>query len=177
MTKKKSEVSAAVKVARKKDSFDATVEITLTTGVRARLKPVAASLIDEAVATVELPEIPVWHNPDKGRDEANPNDPTYIRELGETDRKRGIAAIDTMIMVGVELIDGLPEDGKWLEQLKLLEKRGRLDLSGYDLESEIEKEFVYKRYFAMSAEDLAVLSQISSVKEEDITDAVKSFRS
>lgn len=166
--------SPAVEVA-KTLSLDSSVEVTLSTGYLVILKPVAASLIDEAVAGVKSPTIPTWFNEAKGRDEENPQDPAYLQRVEDYDRQRGLAAIDAMVMFGVELVDGVPDDD-WIKKLKFLEKHGRLDLKAYNLKDDFEAEFLFKRYVAMSAEDLAVLSQISGVNQEDVAEAIKSFR-
>jgi len=114
--------SAAVKVA-KEATLDATREVNLSTGVRAKLRPVATTLIDEVASRIKDPEVPMWHNPDKDRDEPNPNDPKYIAAKEEADRQRGIAVIDAVVMFGVELLDGVPDDG-WLGKLQYLETAG-----------------------------------------------------
>jgi len=172
---KQAEKRAAVDVAKSVKKVDASKEYMLATGYRVHLKPVAASLVDEVVGRIEEPQVPMWMNEDKGREEPNPAHPDYLKAVKETDRARGIAVIDAMVMFGIELIDGLPDDG-WIEKLRYLEKRGLLDLSAFDLDDPTDAEFVFKRYVAMSAEDLAVLSSLSGMNEEDVALAVKSFR-
>jgi len=117
----------------------------------------------------------MWHNPDKDRDEPNPNDPKYIAAKQEADRQRGIAAIDAVVMFGVELLDGVPDDG-WLGKLRYLEKRGLLDLESFDLDDPLDLEFLYKRYVAVSAQDIAYIMRTSGVREEDVEAAIRSFR-
>ncbi len=171
----KQEKSAAVKVAkRKKPSSE---EVELATGVRARLVPVSASLIDEVVAEVKMPEVPIWENPEKGRKEPNPEDPTYLEESAKAERLRGVAAIDAMILFGVELIDGVPDADDWLNKLQFLEKRGKISLAEYDLKDELDKEFLYKKFIAVSSDDLIMLSTMSGISEGDIAQAADGFRS
>ncbi len=171
----KQEKSAAVKVAkRRKPSSE---EVELATGVRARLVPISASLIDEVVAEVKLPEIPTWTNPDKGREEPNPDDPIYLEELARAERNRGVAAIDAMVLFGVELLDGVPDDDSWLTKLQFLEKRGKLSLDEYDLKDEMDREFLYKKFIAVSSDDLLMLSTMSGISEGDIAQATEGFRS
>jgi len=150
--------------------------VTLSTGVRAYVRPVAASLIDEVTARIRDPDVPTWHNPDKDRDEPNPNDPAYLRGLEDANRQRGIAAIDALVMFGVDLVDGLPEDDSWLAKLRYLEKRGHLDLSSYDMDDQTDLEFLFKRFVAVASPDIALISMRSGVQGEAVAQAARSFR-
>lgn len=167
----------AVDVAKKRSGDgEADKPTTLSTGVRAILRPVTVSLIDEVTARIEDPPIPMWHNPDKDREEENPADPAYHRALEEAARLRGLAAIDAMILFGVELVDGLPDDGAWLKNLRYLERLGHIDLSGFDLSDDLDQEFLYKRYAAVGKHDLERLSEKSGQDREDVDRAVATFR-
>lgn len=145
-------------------------------GVRLQLVPVSASLIDEVTSRIKDPEIPIWHNAEKDRDEPNPADPTYIRKLEETGRLRGVAAMDAMIMFGVELPDGLPEDESWLKKLKFMEKRGLLSLDGYDITDDMDKEFLFKRMVAVSGGLITKISELSGISGEEVERAKDSFQ-
>jgi len=149
--------------------------VTLSTGVRARIVPVAATLLEEVAARIPAPEVPVWHNPDKDRDEPNPLHPRYIEAEAKANRDRGLAAIDAMVMFGVELVDGLPDDDGWLDKLKFLEKKGLLSLDDYDVSDPVDKEFLYKRFIAVASADLALISRRSGITPEEIARAAGSF--
>ena len=151
--------------------------VTLPGDVRAKLVPVPASLIDEVTSRIKKPRVPMWHNPDKDRDEPNPNDPDYLDQVEKYDRDRGLAAIDAMIMFGAEMIDGLPEDDTWLKKLKYLEKRNQIDLSEYDLEDPFDLEFLYKRFIGIDALTLQKIGDLSGVSPEEIESAERSFPS
>ena len=177
MTKKSNNTNPAVEVAKDKElSSGREVIVDLTGGVRARLVPVPASLIDEVTSRIVEPEIPMWHNPDKERDEPNPSDPKYLKEVADITRKRGLAAIDAFALFGVELIDGMPEDDGWLKKLRYMEKRGLIDLSPFDLDDPLDKEFVYKRYVAVDATVLSKVSRLSGISQDEVTAAERSFR-
>ena len=75
-------------------------EITLSTGDKAILKPVTASLIDAVTSRIEDPKPPMWHNESKGIDEPNPSHPDYLAAVDDANRRRGIAAMDAMVMFG-----------------------------------------------------------------------------
>lgn len=171
-------VSPAVETAKYLEQRDRDIDsVVLPSGDRIKVTPVSATLIDEVVSRVEDPEIPTWHNPDKDRDELNPNDPKYLRALQVAERQRGVAAMDAMVMFGVELIDGVPDSETWLKKLQKMEKMGRLDLSSYDLSDPIDVEFLYKRYILSDANLLNMISKASGIASEDVERAERSFQS
>ena len=143
-------------------------EVTLSTGVRVRLHPVSSSLVEEMKGAIKMPPVPkVWIEA-KEREEENPNDPRYLDEVAEVERKRADAIFDALCTFGVELLDGLPEDGTWLRKLKLLEKRGALDLSGFDLEDDFDLEFLYKRYVAVAGTDLQMIGGLHGFRPLEV---------
>jgi len=173
MTKK----SVAVVAAEEQHDDDA--ERMLTTGVRVRISRVSQMLLDAAVHKVKEPEVPIWYDEDRDREILNPSHPHYLAAMEEYEREQRLAAIDAAVLWGVELVDGLPEDKLWLKKLKYFaEKLGHIDLSEYDLEDEFELEFLYKRYVALSADDLSELmpEMMSGVTEEDVAKSVETFQ-
>lgn len=167
------EKSVAVEAAKEQKIEEACV---LSTGVRARLSPVAASLVQQVTSKVEDPPVPMWFDEGKQRDVANPNDPAYLKALERTASKRGEAAMDAMILFGVELIDGLPEDDEWLKKLMIMSKLGHIDISAYDTSDPLEKEFLYKKFVAIASDDLVRLSTLTRLSEEDVQAAAAGFR-
>ena len=148
-------------------------EVVLTTGYEVRLVPVAVPIIRDAMYRIPFPEPPTVFIESKGR----PNDPGYLRAIEEVEEKRNMAAMDVIIIQGVELIHGLPEDDKWLRKLQLMHKRGIIDLDDYDLEDELDVEFLFKRYVALGSQDLVELSALMGISEEDMAKAEQSFPS
>lgn len=149
---------------------------TLSTGFRAILHPVSARLLQAVMAKIPEPRVPWVMNEEKGRKEEDPFDQQYLTDLAEAQQKRASASLDTMAMFGIELVDGLPEDNKWLAQLKLFEQLGYLDLAEFNLEDETTKEFLFKRYIVLGNEDILRISQISGIRKEAIESAQASFR-
>ena len=166
--------SPAVEVAKKIGGDNNLYE--LPGGVKIRVVPVSAALIDEVSSRIKDPAIPTFFNDEKGRDEPNPADPKYLEELRDASRRRGSAAMDAMVLFGIELVDGLPSDNKWLERLAWLQKRDVIDLSQYDLDDPVEREFVYKRFIASNGEILESITRSSGISGEDIVQAEASFR-
>jgi len=148
----------------------------LSTGIKGRIVTVGASLIDDVVATIVDPPIPVFFNEDKQRDEENPLDPHYIVELAATARRRAVAALETMILFGLEL-DELPPTETWLPRLQLLAKHGYLDLTKYDLDDPLELELLYKKYIAVGTPDLIKIGQHAGLNNRDVEEAARSFKS
>lgn len=168
--------SPTVQVAKEMAAQNGSDQIRmLKTGVRVRLVPVSASLLSEVTSRIKDPDVPMWKNEDKGRVEPNPNDPTYLRQLDDAATERGIAAMDAMVMFGVDLVDGVPEDDSWLKKLKVMEKMGRLDFGAYDLEDEYDREFLYKRFVAIDNDTITMIAQLSSLTPESIAKAEDSF--
>jgi len=142
--------------------------LTLSTGVKARLVPVAASLIQTVQNKIKAPPVPTWRNEDKGRDEPNPNDPIYLEKKKEVEEERGMAVIDALIMFGVELVDGLPEDKLWIRKLKVV----GIEIDEAD---EFDVDFAYKKYICVSSEDLMKITQLAGVTSEAVSKRVESF--
>lgn len=150
--------------------------VTFSTGVRGRFKAVPAMTIEAASAMIKDPPVPLQEIDGRDGKHENPLDPDYIRAKDEAQGERNRAAIDIMAMFGIELEDGLPQDGLWLKQLKLLEKLGRIDLSQFDLEDELEREFVYKRYIVMGSEEIVAVGRRSGIRGEDVQLAREAFQ-
>jgi hypothetical protein len=167
----------AVEVAKSLATREKETIIETQYGASLRVVPVSPSLLDEVSSRIKDPQVPMWHNPDKDRDEPNPNDPNYLAEIEEAKRKRGVAMIDAMVMFGAELVGGLPNDDRWLKKLQFLAKRGQLDLEGYDLSDELDLEFLFKRFIALDNEALMEVTKASGMVSEEVTQAEATFRS
>lgn len=172
MTKRR----AAIVTAKEKRRVTTDEIVVLSTGVRAKINPVSATLIDAVQAKIQDPDPPLVFIDEKGREEPNFSDPKYIRAMERANTDRVLAAMDAMVLFGVHLVDGLPEDESWLRNLQLLEKMGTLDLSDLDLNDALEREFAYKRYFAMGLQDIALVANATGLSEEDIAQAEATFR-
>lgn len=150
-------------------------EVTLSTGIRVRLKPVSSSLVEEMKASVPVPEVPRVFIPEKEREEENPNDPRYTAALEEMERQQARAIFDALLIFGVELLDGLPEDDDWLKKLQFLEKRGNMDLSGFDLKDDFDLELLYKRYVAFAGEDMKLIGGLHGYRPLEVARARSMF--
>jgi hypothetical protein len=176
MSDERKEKHPVVEVAHEVNAPEDTGGVTtLSTGYLAKIVPVSASLIDQVTSKVKDPEVPMWMNEEKGREEPNPADPAYLTALDEAAKDRGLAAMDALIMFGVELEEEQPEnlegpDGKqWLKKLKFL---------GIDVDTDdpFELEFFFKKYVAVSAEDVNLVTSRSGMSAADVEAAERSFR-
>jgi hypothetical protein len=150
-------------------------EVTLSTGVRARIRPVSATMLDEISSSVPEPPVPKQFIDSKQREEYNPLDPAYQLEVKRTQHLRGMKTTEALIMFGIELVDPLPDKETWLPKLRYLEKRGALDLSRFDLDDPFELELVFKLYMAVAAPDLMYVSMASGLTEKEVAEAMTSF--
>jgi hypothetical protein len=171
MTTPKKNQPKAIEVAKERDAKSRRDEIrTLSTGVKVRITPVSASLISEVTTRYKYPKVPTFFNEDKGRDEENPVHPDYLAAKEDVDNLRVQGAMDAMALFGVELLDGVPEDGVWVKKLKLLGIE-------FDENDPVERDFYYKKHIALAGPDFALLGRISGLSEEAITAAEDSFQS
>jgi hypothetical protein len=140
-----------------------------STGVRVRLKSVSASLIDDVRARIKDPVVPTVHDEEKDRDLQNPNDPAYLRALEEADEARAVAAVDAMIMFGVELVDEIPENTDWIKRLAMLGIE-------VDESNKFAVEFAFKKYIAVGTPDLPqVYTASAPVTTEGVAKAMAGF--
>jgi hypothetical protein len=153
-------------------------EHTFSSGVRVRLRPIPALLITKAMQQIKDPPIPVWHDPERGRDLPNPTDPDYVSALDAAGVERTNAALDVAVQLGLVLVDGLPSDNGWIDDLQYLERLGLFDLSDFDMTDPKDREFIYKRYFVVAdAEDIRFLTAHSGLSSETSERAEATFPS
>ncbi len=151
---------------------------TLSTGVRIRLRPVALGMWQDALAELRKkePKVPSFANPEKGgRLEENPNDPDYLRGMAAFIEEQGRVSSDVQFLFGVELVDGLPEDKSWLAKLRLLQRLGAIDLSGFDLNDPTDLEFLYKKHVAIGPTDATLVGRGWGPSEEEVAEAASFF--
>jgi len=151
---------------------------TLSTGVRALILPVGASLVDDVVAGLEEPVVPTYYNEEKGREEENPGHPDYVAAVKRYEEARARAGMEALIMFGVKLVDDLPEDDHWLKQLQFLAKRNEgFSLDAYDLDDPLDREYLYKRYVAVGTADFLNICRKAGLTSAAVEAAAKSFKS
>jgi hypothetical protein len=175
MTSKPRAPDPTLQAAKRQTSETAGI-VTLSTGVRARVKPVSSKLLDEIARSVPEPAVPKQFIEGKQREEYNPLDPAYQLAVKEANHLRGLRSTEALIMFGIELVDEIPALVEWEPKLRFLERRGMIDLSGYDLVDPLDREFVYKTMIAVATPDLMLVSMASGLTEVEVADAMASFQ-
>jgi hypothetical protein len=118
-------INEALTVTEAKEESLENNEITLSTGVRLRLKKINILRINAVVDQFHYPEVPeVW---DEHREKSfkNPDSPTYQQMKAEVDEQRTLAVIDAIAALGTEIAFVPPaipvlESDDWLEELAFL---------------------------------------------------------
>ncbi len=162
-------------VEQAKEGTDPFAIRTSLDGVRYQLHPVTPALMDAVTSRIKMPPVPMWYDKEMDREVPNPNHPDYIAAVEEVNRKRGTAAYDAMVMFGILLPDGLPKDDSWVKKLEYLAKHGILDLSEYDLNDPMDREFLYKRFILSDSSIVNEVGNLSALTAADIKAAGDSF--
>ncbi len=148
----------------------------LASGIRVKFLPVSAAVITELQSNIKEPDVPVIPHPSpdlakEGQTIEHPDSPTYKQALAAVEAKRIKVGIDAMVMFGVELVDGVPEDKKWIKKLSMI---GITDINEDD---EVELEFAYKKYMVVDSTTLTKIAELSGVTAAQIDAAKDSFPS
>jgi hypothetical protein len=139
---------------------------TLRSGVKVRMRPVSPALVNDAMLRVPMPQVPKVWSEQRGKELPNPLSPDYVESMDRYQREQGQAALNAAIMFGIELVDGLPEDGRWIKQLQMLGFE-------FDASDVVECEFYFKKHIAMTTQDLQEMQASLGVTPEGIEKAKK----
>lgn len=171
------DANPVVELAKERQGAEAAEEFTVD-GVRIRLVGVPSGTIQDAVARIPVPEVPLWHNPDKDRDEPNPNDPGYLKALERHSQEQGRVATEAMIMFGCEIDPETwpPQSDVWLRKLQLSARIGMLDLSWVDWDDEIDLQFLFLKHRAVGNDRLIQIGRVGGLNREAIAQARASFQ-
>ncbi len=154
-------------------------DIMLSSGVQLHLKKSPPFVVAQAVSNIQRPEVPMWKNEDKQREEPNPTDPAYEKALLEYHGATGTAIMNALLLFGVDIVE-VPEklpavdSDDWLEALTYL---------GIDPPKtrQIRKLLWLKTVALTEDSDIQAVSTalfaIQGIGEEDVAQAIESFRS
>lgn len=157
-------------------------EFTLSTGVVLKLRPIPPFVLQDAMRQIVQPQPPMWLNPDKGREEANPADPDYLAAMDRYSELRIETMTNVAMALGTDLEscpDGMPrpeEDG-WIEELEVATD-GRVTAPRAPAKA---RYVAWLRYRAMEkAEDIAILAALplllAGISEGEVADSMAGFR-
>jgi len=152
-------------------------EYTLSTGIRVKLKPVSIELLRSVASKIKEPTVPMVMNQDKGREEPNPDDPEYKRQVATTNEAQFMAVLDVVLIEGMELLEEIPDVNDWWPSLQLLQKLGHIQLpDNLDLDNQLEREYLYKKFKAIGKDDLNLINRCYGISQEDVSIAEDTFR-
>jgi len=132
--------------------------ITLSTGVKLKLKHVPILRINAVLERFPYPEVPVIWDEEKGRELRNPNHPAYVEMRQKVDEQRTWAILDAVAALGTEVLyvpDGIdkPEDASWTEELEVLGIAVRLD-------SKVARYLAWIKFVAIgTADDMSAIAR------------------
>lgn len=152
--------------------------VTLSNGIKLRLKPVPPFLVRQAAMKLEKPKVPKM-DIGKGREEDNPDDPSYQEALADFDNRATDAAVNVMLAAGTEVEfvpEGIspPESDGWIALMEVLEVE-------IDLDRPIARYLAWMRYVALAtAADVTMITSAMSkgigLTEEEVKATAESFR-
>lgn len=155
---------------------------TLSTGLRVRFHHVNSMTIQRAGDSIPIPPVyeqAITQSSGAVRFVQNPNHPDYKVRVDAANVEKSLKSLEAMILFGVELVDPLPPDSEWLDDLSMvvdLEKYYRSDAEGNRTLSDKAKKLIYVMHRgAQTAEDYRLIAQSISVTEEAVQERVKAF--
>lgn len=161
-------------------------EFELSNGILLKIKPVPPLLANAITEAFKDPDPPKVYLEEKGRDEENPNDPNYLRELEEINEKRNRAINNLYLGIGTECVhvpDGYyrPEQEEWLDQVKFAARVAGTPLD-FDFTDAVERYLCWLRFYALENGDDATVAHrlpmvLGGISEAEVEQAIDSFRS
>lgn len=160
----------------------------LSNGIVLEFTHVPPQAVRRAMSAVKEPEVPTFHNDQKDRDEPNPMDPDYLRDLQTWIAATAEAGQAVAFMLGVKVVS-VPEDmldvddGEWIEEV---EEVWKITCPDDDLtvpvSSPKERLLSWLRYYAITSDidtyiTTSICMQRIGLTEEEVQAAVASFRS
>lgn len=171
------QVVAAVMALEESEDFQKD-EITLSSGLRLRLKTVPKHFIYGVTKDIPPPQVPLVNVDGKKLPIENPDDPDYKEAVENWIVVTANAATDVALLRGTEIIDlpdGMigPDSTAWIEELEVL---------GLSMRDNSRARYLYwiKAVGIPEEADLSALMEalgrLTGVTEDDVTDAVERFR-
>lgn len=146
-------------------------------GFSVRFHPVAANVIREAQVRIPDPVAPTFVHPTSGEERENLSHPEYIKELAAVKELRVKAAMNAMLLFGLELIDPIPDDNDWLDKLLYLQLINQAEFDeATSEEGKFLRELFYKNFIVSDLIVLKKLQGLSGITEEMIAQARKTFQ-
>jgi len=160
-------------------------EFTLTNGIVLGIKPVPPLLMHAVSQEFTPPDPPKVMMEEKGREEPNPNDPQYLKDLQKLEDQQSQALNDLILAVGTHAISvpegySMPEDKDWIDAISFAG-----EVTGKPIEihtdNKVKRYLCWLRYYALeTASDIALATslpmQLGGIREGEVEEVVESFR-
>lgn len=161
-------------------------ELELSNKIVLSIKPVPPLMLNAVNKEFEPPPPPKVYIEEKGREEENPNDPTYIKLLEKLEEANNEAINNMVLALGTavkSVPDGFfpPENDGWIASVEFA-----FSLSGKNITIErndpIQRYLCWLRYYALETSlDAALVNilpmQLTGIQEGEVQEVVDSFRS
>lgn len=159
--------------------------LTLSNGIILECKTVPPLLVSAVDQEFVPPPPPKWFDPEKQREEDNPNDPDYLKEVQKLEDARQLALTDLTLAVGTKVFfipEGYypPESDEWIASVEFANRITGRDLK-VDKDDPTKRYLSWLRFYALeTGVDVALASslpyQLAGVSEQEVSDAIASFR-
>lgn len=176
-------VSRAIDRIKRRGRF---ADFTLTNGIELTIKPVPPLLLQAVQEEFQQPDPPVVWMEEKGRDEPNPNDPTYVKEVEALETRQTVATNDLLLAVGTEvkhIPEGYvgPEDDSWIEGVEFAGRLTGTDIK-VDRDDKVKRYLAWLRFYALeTGPDITLATSLpmslAGLREGEVQEVMDSFRS
>lgn len=161
-------------------------EFELSNGIVLRIKSVPPFLVQAVQNEFKAPKPPKVMIEEKGREEENPNDPEYLRQLEELDEQQQLAINDLFLAWGTEVISVptdhyMPEDDEWISMVEFAQSITGKSFH-IDKDDKTKRYLNWLRFYALeTGGDIALATslpmQLAGIREGEVEEVMESFRS
>lgn len=160
-------------------------EFTLSNGIVLGAKSVPPFLVQAVQNEFKAPPPPKVFIEEKGREEENPNDPTYLRQIAELAEKQDLAINDLFLAAGTTVIsvpEGYygPDDDEWISAVEFAQNITGTEFK-IDRDDKIKRYLHWLRFYALEKDIDAVLAirlpaELAGIREGEVDEVMESFR-
>lgn len=161
-------------------------EFELSNGIVLAIKSVPPFLVQAVQNEFRPPNPPKVMIEEKGREEENPNDPTYLRELAELSEKQDLAVNDLFLAAGTSVVsvpEGYfkPEDDDWIAVVEFAQNITGTKIQ-IDRDDKVKRYLHWLRFYALeTGGDIALATslpmQLAGIREGEVDEVMDAFRS
>jgi hypothetical protein len=160
-------------------------ELRLSNDIVLSLKPVPPLLLQAINNEFNPPKPPKVYIEEKGREEENPNDPTYLAEIERLAAEQELAVNDMLLGVGTaikSIPEGYypPESNEWVKQVEFASGIAGKELK-IPTDDSIKRYLCWLRFYALETGSDIVFAQslpmqLAGIREGEVEEVLDSFR-